>query len=235
MERLNDDTLLECYKYLELDDILKLTRLNSVFCNLFKKYRNTIYIQFFKHKGYTQLILFIVQSKKSDTYIKEFYKLDKLFRMTNRNIIESYKKRNFVVTQFLLANCKIQNRILDYVSKNGTDYSIYRLLCYNTKIDDEFINDILVELISFKFSKKTIDKKTLCMLIEESNYENRKQRKLPANTIEKLHREILRLLDILDLASLNTVMRCVSALTNNWEYWLDTQQSIIYKILDSIE
>lgn len=236
LTKLHDDILIEIQRYLELHDIQNISLTNSVFYSIFTKYRKTIYINIFKRKGFSNLLLFFLTSKNSKRYIKDFYTLDKSLRLSNDNILASYKKENYVLCKFLLANVQISNKIHDLKKQHNdeTDYYIYKILYYRKPIDEEFVKQILVELIHFRFhfSCKDISDSLLDELIMKSEFMGN----INDNLKQNLKSDIINVINSLTLNNLHSIMYSVSAMTNIWEYWLRDEgrnHCKIYKLLSS--
>ena len=227
--KLNEDILIEIQKYIEINDIRKLTLVHSIFYKLFKKYRNNIYIHLFKQKGFSFFLTFFIKSRKSNIYINDFYKMDKLLRINNNNIIRSFKMKHFVLTKFILSNYNIKSKIVEKYNYE----SLYNILYYRKPIDEHLVNDIFVELIRFRFSTKMIDDNTLDMLIIKSKYSGN----IDENIKQQLRSDIINILNLLDLSNFHSIMYNLSSLLGTWKYWLketgdgSTQKCKIYKLL----
>lgn len=230
--KLNHDILIEIQKYMEIDDIWTFAKVNFVFYEVFKKYRNSIYTNLFKRKGYTQFLSFFIKSKKSYVYIHQFHKIDKLLRINSDNIITSFNEKHYVVTKFILSNYTV-----NHIIRNYTETSIYNILYYRKPIDEDLVKKIFVELINYRFSRKHIDNDTISILIERSLYEN----EITENVKNELRYDIIMVLNLLELSNFHSIMYNVSALCNTWDYWLRetgpgvNQKCKIYKLLSKIE
>lgn len=229
---LNDDILIEIQKPLEIDTIWNLSLVHSVFYDIFKKYRTSIYTHLFKRKGYSQFLSFFIKSRKSDIYIYEFYKIDNLLRINVDNIISSFKNKEYVITRFILSNYN-----LNPIIKSHTESFIYNVLYYRKPIDEDFVKRIFVEIIEYRFSVKNINENTLSSLIQRSSYEH----EVTENEKYQLRCDIITILNLLELTNFHNIMFNVSALCNSWDYWLRetgpgvNQKSKIYKLLSKIQ
>lgn len=220
-----ENKIIDDLSKLELDNIKKICDKNKHIFDICQKNQIKLFTLFYKNKGYKS---FVDDFARDENLLVQFYKIDPTFTNNQRNIIDSYIKKQKRITTFLLAN-QPETHLIKDLSTKFSDSDIAKM------ISESQNETYLTEIIRYNVTIHEFDDKLLTYLLNKSKYMDLNITKydnspaLHKDWKNKLRNELSKKLSShigkTDLKQPNILELFVSAITNKWTTWTDKLDS----------